>query len=71
MKPNIFCIFQYISATCRVGVINGDIVINPTLQELAQTQLNMIVTSGPEEKVGMFLSIMSYLVVVIYVILLQ
>ncbi|XP_078466166.1 polyribonucleotide nucleotidyltransferase 1, mitochondrial [Lampetra fluviatilis] len=37
----------------RVGIVNGDVVINPTRRELTQSSLNMIVTGGVSSSVVM------------------
>ena len=40
----------------RVGLIDGDIVINPTRRQLAMSMLDLIVTGTTENKVGMYTS---------------
>ena len=38
----------------RVGLINGDIMINPTRQQQSRSKLNMVVTATEQNKVVMF-----------------
>lgn len=40
----------------RVGMVDGELLINPTRAEMTSSSLNLIVTGGPSSQVGKLLS---------------
>lgn len=43
------CVF---TGAVRVGMVDGELLINPTRSEMTSSSLNLIVTGGPSSQVG-------------------
>lgn len=45
-------LFACFSGAVRVGMVNGELLVNPTRAEMASSTLNLIVSGAPSSQVG-------------------
>lgn len=44
--------WSFFAGAVRVGLVDGETVINPTRKEMASSALNLVVAGAPQSQVG-------------------
>lgn len=48
----LHCCFYVHAGAVRVGLVDGELLINPTRAEMSSSTLNLVVSGGPSSQVG-------------------
>lgn len=54
------CCLCVLTGAVRVGMVDGELLINPTRAEMTSSTLNLIVAGGPSSQVGKLANTVTY-----------
>lgn len=52
--------WSFFLGAVRVGMVDGEVVINPTRKEMSSSTLNLLVTGAPHSQIGKWLKLFNF-----------